>query len=527
MRRRVVLALVVIGAVAATVSLAGGPRRPAPSLVVIAVFDGLRPDLIGPATTPTLARLQAEGVRFVNTHAAYPTLTRVNGAALQTGDYPGINGLVSNTLFVPALDSTDELSTADAATLLRIDRVSGGHLVDRPMLSERLAAEGVPYAAVSTGSTGNALLQNLRAPTQGGVLVDSGFGGGQVAFPMWLSDTIMGRVGPAPKVDSGGAVVRLVEWTGRVVRDVVLPAVRPRVLVYWMTEPDQSQHVYGLGSSEACRALLAADGAFGAVLKALGPRLDSTDVIVMSDHGFAHGVQQVNVAQALVDAGLKRSPTSADVVVGNDGQAAHFYVHEHDVTRAAAIAQWAQRQPWADVVFTPGEPGQTEGRVPGTVSLDVVHLQHPVRAPDVVVTLQWWADTNAAGIPGTSAVVASTGTTGPITSGGDTHGGLSPYAVRNTMIAWGADFRHGVVDSLPVGNVDVAPTVLALLGVHVSRGAMDGRVLREALRDGSEAAVRSVAYDTITVRDGVRYEARVARQRLGDRWYVDAGWRLR
>jgi hypothetical protein len=190
------------------------------------------------------------------------------------------------------------------------------------------------------------------------------------------------------------------------------------------------------------------------------------------------------------------------------------------------------RQPWADVVLTrgTGDAGHSEGRVPGTVSLDVVHLDHAVRVPDVVITLRWWADTTAVGIPGTAAVVTATAAGGVVASGADTHGGLSPYTVHSTMLAWGPDFRRGVVDSLPVGNVDVAPTVLALLGVPVGLDAMDGRVLGEALRvraGGPAEGAGAVVYDTITVRDGAGYEARVARQRVEDRWYVDAGWRVR
>jgi arylsulfatase A-like enzyme len=293
-----------------------------------------------------------------------------------------------------------------------------------------------------------------------------------------------------------------------VAREVVLPTVRPRVMVYWMTEPDQSQHLFGVGSPQARAALRGADRDLGLFLDALGARRDSTDLIIVSDHGFAHGAEQVNVAQALGVAGL-----NGDVVVGDDGQVANFWVKGHDARRVGAIARWAQRQPWADVVLTRG------GAVPGTVSLDVVHLAHPVRAPDVVVTLRWSADTNAYGVSGSVAVV----TTGPVVSGGDTHGGLNPYTVRNTMIAWGPDFGRGVVDSMPVGNVDVAPTVLALLGVRVAPGEMDGRVLGEALRGGVEGLV---VRDTVAVRDGA-YGARVARQRVGDHWYVDGGWRVR
>jgi arylsulfatase A-like enzyme len=52
--------------------------------------------------------------------------------------------------------------------------------------------------------------------------------------------------------------------------------------------------------------------------------------------------------------------------------------------------------------------------------------------------------------------------------------------VHNTLIAAGPDFRKGMVDQLPSGNIDLAPTVLHILGV-TSPEHMDGRVLTEAL----------------------------------------------
>jgi arylsulfatase A-like enzyme len=60
------------------------------------------------------------------------------------------------------------------------------------------------------------------------------------------------------------------------------------------------------------------------------------------------------------------------------------------------------------------------------------------------------------------------------------HASLSPYDMHNMMIATGPDFRTGIIDHLPTGNMDVAPTVLWILGMKPSKG-MDGRVLSEAL----------------------------------------------
>jgi arylsulfatase A-like enzyme len=62
-----------------------------------------------------------------------------------------------------------------------------------------------------------------------------------------------------------------------------------------------------------------------------------------------------------------------------------------------------------------------------------------------------------------------------------THASLSPYEMHNTLVAAGPDIRRGVTNTLPSGNVDVAPTILWLLGLKDEARKMDGRVLSEAL----------------------------------------------
>jgi len=64
--------------------MASAPPTPS-RLVIVFVVDGLRPDSITAEDTPTLFRLRAEGVDFADSHAVFPTVTRVNAAALATG----------------------------------------------------------------------------------------------------------------------------------------------------------------------------------------------------------------------------------------------------------------------------------------------------------------------------------------------------------------------------------------------------------------------------------------------------------
>jgi hypothetical protein len=134
------------------------------TLNIVLVLDGLRPDAITAGETPNLWKLRREGVDFVNSHSVFPTVTRVNATAIATGTYPGHNGMVGNSIYVRAVDPRHAFSNDDHKMLLRLDQVTGGGMVLTKSLGEILQARGKRLAAVSSGSTGSALLTNPRAP---------------------------------------------------------------------------------------------------------------------------------------------------------------------------------------------------------------------------------------------------------------------------------------------------------------------------------------------------------------------------
>ncbi len=95
------------------------------------------------------------------------------------------------------------------------------------------------------------------------------------------------------------------------------------------------------------------------------------------------------------------------------------------------------------------------------------------------------------------------------------HGGLHPHEMANVLIVGGAGARAGRCSPLPAGTVDVAPTILTLLGVD-GADAMAGRVLAEAFNvDVSSAVEPSME----TVSSGSRL---LRYWRLGDLRYLDA-----
>jgi len=486
-------------------------------LVIVFVVDGLRPDAIAPDATPALWRLRAEGVEFTNSHAACPTVTRVNAATLATGTHPGTHGIVGNQVYVPAADPARAIGTDSYRRLLDVDRATGGRLVHTQTLAERLQGRGLALAAVSSGSTGGALLTNPHGPRGVGALVNGYFDPGvRVGWPDAANEAILAKFGPAPPRQAAASYDGVVTWTQRVLREHVLPELAPAVVINWITEPDHSQHVHGVGSPAARAALRHADSEVAQVLGALdGLGLTaSTAVFVASDHGFTSNARGIDVAGELVAAGLKDSPTSADVVLASSGQAVALHVAGHDVERIARIARFVMSRDWGGVLFTAARtPDDARGAVEGTFALEVIHLGNDERSPDLLVTFPWTSADNAFGVAGMDLACVS----GGAKLYASDHGSMSRWNVRSTLLGWGVGIKRGVSVSAPAGNADVAPTVLALLGIE-DRAGMDGRVLTEALADGPPAV--ATASETHTVASG-SYRASLQVSTAEGRRYVD------
>lgn len=494
-------------------------------LVIVFVVDGLRPDAITAADTPTLHRLRAEGVGCANSHAVFPTVTRVNAATLATGGQPGTHGIVGNQMYIPAVDPVRAIDTAAYHRLLEVDRATGGRLVLTRTLAERLEGRGMRLAAVSSGSTGSALLSNPRAPGGVGVLVNGYFDPGKwVAWPEDVSAAILAKFGAAPPKGRGGERYdAAVTWTQRVLREYVLPEIAPTVVINWLTEPDHTQHQLGVGSPSAREALRHADHEIALVLDALDGLgvAASSDVFVVSDHGFTTNTAGVDVARELIEGGLKAGPESGDVILASSGQAVALHVAGHDPALIGRIARFVQSRDWGGVLFSSArDGGDPYGAVDGTFALEFIQVAGGERSPDLLVTFPWTSQANAFGVPGSDLACVS----GGATLHASDHGSMSPWNVRNTLLAWGADFKKGVTVTAPTGNVDVAPTILAALGIG-DRDGMDGRVLVEALVGGPDPGQVAVDTRTHTVYAG-SYRAALQVSTVDGHRYVDKSWRI-
>src|SRR3954471_3738843 len=189
---------------ALTLATCGAHAQSPATLNLVFVLDGMRPDSITEANTPTLFRLQREGVTFLNTHSVFPTVTRVNSTSLATGMYPSRHGIMGNSIYVPAVDPKRAFTNDDFQPLLKLDEATGGRMVTVTGIAEILAQSGRSMVAVSSGSTGSAILLAPKARQGTGTVINGDFfPGTQVAYPRAISDTVLKRFGAAPK--KGGA----------------------------------------------------------------------------------------------------------------------------------------------------------------------------------------------------------------------------------------------------------------------------------------------------------------------------------
>jgi predicted AlkP superfamily pyrophosphatase or phosphodiesterase len=466
------------------------------------VWDGLRPDMISEQITPSLFRLASEGVRFRDSHAVFPTVTRANSASIATGALPATHGIPGNSFYAPALEAAGALATSNAAHLGRLAAHRGGRLLACETLADRLARAGGRTVVVSTGSTGSALLQHPTCEVTAGLLLNPG---------LWLGTTrerIEARIGPMPPGSLPNSEQNA--WFTRAIADVLLPEQQPRLLSFWHTDPDRTQHERGIGHPETLRSLRDADDNLGAVLAALD-RLDlrrRTDVLITSDHGFSTIVGHVDVAAELVREGLKQSAASTDVVVTGGA----IYVQDHEAARVARIIAYLQGREGIGAIFRRGNGARPDAT--GALPLERVGVDGEL-APDILFSHDWRDDVNEHGFAG--------GAWSSPTANAATHGSISPWDIRNSLVAAGPSFKRGVVSDVPAGNIDIAPTLARTLGLPASEG-MDGRVLEEALDDGPAPADVPVDRTTIAAEsERARFKQAMQLSTVGRTRYVDFG----
>jgi len=470
---------------------------------LIVFFDGLRPDYITQEAMPNLYAFKKQGSYGKQHHSVYPTVTRVNSSAYSSGSYPSKTGLMGNTVYFPEVDKAKGLNTGEASELNRITAATHGKLLTAATLGEILQAAGKRMMVFSSGSTGQALLQNHTV--SGGAIVNPA-----MILPESFRDTVIAAVGPVPAHQKPNALQH--KWVADALIKFGLAKNGPAVSAIWFSDPDGTAHADGIGTESTMASLKSVDHEFGRIIDYLkSQQLDQTyNILISSDHGFITYAGKDNLTELLIKKGLKKDKLSDDVIVVERA----LYVKDHNEELIKKIVAMLQEEDFIGPVFTKGAAaGDLKGWVEGTLSFAAIHWDHPTRSADILLDTRWDDRKNDFGYAGTS-----------LASGVAGHGGFSPYEVHIALLASGPSFKKSYESDLPTSNVDITPTILYLNHIPVPK-EMDGRVVYELLTEKAPAGTPLKAKTDVVKTEANspwgRYLLTLHRTLLGAYIYID------
>jgi len=361
------------------------PRSAASPAVILISMDGTRPDDVTRQSVPSLVALAEGGLVAERLIPATPSNTFPSHVTLATGVEPERHGVVGNAFRDP---ERGPFRKSEAHDFIEVE----------PIWSH-LAAHGLESASYHwPGSEG--VWRSGRGPRF--------------------------RIRFADAASEDEKVAQILRWLDLSENDG-----RPHLITTWFRGGDGAGHRYGPGSPQVGLQLASQDAAIWALVAGLGERglLDTTTIIVVSDHGMAAAEHEVDLRGALSEAGIEVE------VYGAGGFA------------SILLSDSAHRAPDAIdrvIAVAHGLGLHAVRRTEASAEMRVAN----VRFADVVVRAQL----------GTAIVYSNRGIAGY-------HGyESSAPEMGGIFIASGRGVEPGTRIP-PVRAVDVTPTILRLLGL--------------------------------------------------------------
>lgn len=228
---------------------------------------------------------------------------------------------------------------------------------------------------------------------------------------------------------------------------------KPNLLLVHLAELDEAEHEHGPKSAEASSALERADASIGELLAAvkLAGLEDSTDVFIVSDHGFLPVEQEIHPNVLLVKAGLLTADGSGSVTSGKIATVSNggsFFLY------------WPDSEDFRGKVDAALKPLREQGLL--WAVLDRPALKELGAEPAAQLTLEapeGWAFASSAG----SELVTKR------KNPGGSHGYL-PFrpGLESSFIAWGPGIKAGV-NLHGIRMTAIAPTILKVMGIDDPR----------------------------------------------------------
>jgi predicted AlkP superfamily pyrophosphatase or phosphodiesterase len=412
------------------------------SALALISIDGFSAALAADPTlrVPALRGLAARGVSAAGLRPAFPSVTWPCHTTLITGVTPARHGILGNEV---------------------LDRASGRvlcHEGDRcetpprvPTVWDAAAAAGLTTAALCWPKTRGATALGDNVPE----FLDQELFETWASRPLWDEARALGL--PLDRYAEWSRVRTLAplqDWLTLELGRHVLRRRPPDLLLVHFLMVDSFQHEFGPGSAEARWALEHVDGLVATLLAALdgAGRLETTDVLVVGDHGFVEVGRRALPNDALRAAGLLRVDATGRVVGGQarvvaNGGSAHVYVSggPAGIERAREV-----------LVATPGVDAAL-----GPEAFPALGLPRPDEDPtqgDLVLhAAEGWFFTSHATLEEAATARDYRGTHGHQPDDPRLHAG---FVAAGPSILTGQ--RLGRLDQL-----DIAPTAAAILGVEL------------------------------------------------------------
>ncbi|MGO1568246.1 MAG: alkaline phosphatase family protein [Brachybacterium sp.] len=435
------------------------------NLLVLSVDGMCLTDLPLLRTLPAFRRLLEAG-SFASARSVLPALTYPNHVSLITGRTVSGHGVYGNTKMEPGKAPTDWFWYAED--------------LGCPTLFDLAKAQGLRTASFFWPGTAGADIDVLvpvvwdpedwSDPRPVFEPVSSA-----EAFPA-LFDKHRDALtwGPGPDYDRFAIAL-----TAEVLAERSAEVVFSHVLAV-----DKARHRSGVGSQETREALVSVDAGLQVLLEALeqAGTLESTNIVLTSDHGHTDVVQAVAPNVLLAEAGLIR--------VGADGAVTSWdaWVHPAGLTGQVHLRPGAGEELRARVLELLAEwaldPGVPISAVHSAAQVKAAHgFEGPfiaiLEGADATVIQPRWKG---------EAVLGrfQKEYTGPRSA----HGGFPEAGIPPLMIAAGPDITPGVrLEGVSV--VDQAATFAMLLGLEIP--SADGTAAREMLRNGARSDASLVA----------------------------------
>lgn len=420
---------------------------PEAARAVIVICDGHRDDFVRPDFCPAICTAAAEGRRFANHRAIFPSATRASAASLATGCWPARHGLHGNMM---GLDEGDGPVVHDVGKPDFVDtlRRATGRTLEVPTLAERVRDHGGAIV-MSNVSPGAAYFHDPDG--HGHVYHRAGsYGPGRAVLPPEEARPVTH--------DAEGDRALTERFCTEVLRER-----RPRLAVLWLCNPDLAMHADLLGSRTHLEGIAVADACVARVAGTVADlRAAGEDVLFVlgSDHGQESVADAIPVEALMIAAGLKDAPGSRDVAVAPQGAGGHVYLSADARRRLPEIRDWLAAQDWCGQVFAGAELAAIGHRPGGAHALSFA-MRHR-DAP------------NANGVRGLIDICTSEEKPGK-PAGHGSHGGMGAYETRPFLTISGGGFAPGSVETGITRLVDIAPTILRHLGLP--RDGMDGLAL--------------------------------------------------